>query len=157
MKKIVLALAIFGAFSLAEDANLTKPTQGAVDPVYQLPINKYRKFSTELTLKNGKKIEFASVKSMMNFYFFTSRYPQLGAKSRQDIDKMFVKSYLSGKKMDAKNAWYVFGSKLIGPHGDDLIPLASDMEVQLFKKKYGGTRVMRIEKFSAGLIRYLDM
>lgn len=145
------------AFGLAEDINATKKAKSIIDPVYQLPIDKYQKFSTQVVLKNGKKIDFVSVKSMMNFYFHTQKYPQFGAKSRTDIDKMYVKSFLTGKKIDAKNAWYVFGSRLVGPHGDDLIPLASDMEVKLFKEKYGGTKVMRIDRFSAGLIRYLDM
>ncbi len=157
MKKILSVLIIFSSFNFANEANITKKWSLKFDPVYQLPIDKYKKFSTEMVLKDGRKIEFVSVKSMMNFYFNPKKYPELGVKNRTQIDKMYVKSYLTGKKIDAKNAWYVFGSRLVGPHGDDLIPLANPTEVELFKKKYGGTKVMRIDRFTSGLIRYLDM
>ena len=70
---------------------------------------------------------------------------------------MFVKDYLDGTVVDARKAWYVFGSRLVGPHGDDLIPLGSRQRAELFRQKYGGSRIMNIEKFTYGLIKYLDM
>jgi nitrous oxide reductase accessory protein NosL len=94
---------------------------------------------------------------MMNFYFHPEKYPEYGVKSRTEIDKMFVRDYITGKKIDAKDAFYIFGSKLIGPHGDDLIPLSSKTQVELFMKRFGGTKVLKIDDFSFGLIKYLDM
>ncbi len=38
-----------------------------------------------MVLKNGKKIEFVSVKSMMNFYFHPEKYPEYRVKSREEI------------------------------------------------------------------------
>jgi len=158
MRKIVFLVLILSLNIFAEDINITiQKEPQKLDPVYKLDLKKYPKFSTELILKNGKKIEFASVKSMMNFYFHPEKYPKYGVKSRTEIDKMFVKDYLTGKKIDAKDAFYVFGSRLVGPHGDDLIPLSSKTQADLFVKKYGGSRVMRIDKFTFGLIKYLDM
>ncbi len=48
----------------------------------------------------------------MNFYFHPKKYPEYDVKGKNEIDKMFVKDYLTGRKIDAKNAWYVFGSRL---------------------------------------------
>ena len=158
MKKIVFLVLILSLNIFAKDSNTTTQKEPQkLDPVYKLDLKKYPKFSTELILKNGKKIEFASVKSMMNFYFHPEKYPKYGVKSRKEIDKMFVKDYITGKKIDAEDAFYIFGSRLVGPHGDDLIPLSSKTQADLFIKKYGGTRVMRIDKFTFGLIKYLDM
>jgi len=155
--KFFLVVALMGAI-FAKESNSTKTIwQNRLDPVYLLDISKYPKFSTKMVLKNGKTIEFASVKSMMNFYFHPEKYPEYRVKSRDEIDKMFVKDYITGKEINAKDAWYVFGSRLVGPHGDDLIPLSSKTNVELFMKKYGGTRVFRIDKFTFGLIKYLDM
>ncbi len=132
-------------------------TPNRLDPVYQLKVDKYPKFQTEMVLKNGRKIRFCCVKSMLCFYFSPYRFPEYGVKESGEIDKMFVKDYLDGSRIDAKKAWYVFGSRLVGPHGDDLIPLSSKTRAELFVKRYGGTRIMEFGKLSAGLVRYLDM
>ncbi len=149
MRKTLLLTLILSLNMVAEDGNL--------DPVYLLKISNYPKFTTEMILKSGKRVEFSSVKSMMNFYFHPEKYPKYGVESRREIEKMYVKDYITGEKIDAKDAYYVFGSRVIGPHGDDLIPLSSKTQAQLFVKRFGGSRVMRIDKFTFGLIKYLDM
>ena len=139
------------------ESNASKAFVNKLDPVYMIDIDKYPKFSTEMVLKNGKRLRFASVKAMMNYYFHPEKYLGFGAHSKADVKKMYVKDYLTGEKIDAKDAWYVFGSHIIGPHGDDLIPLSNEISAKLFTKKYGGSRIMRIERFTFGLIHYLDM
>ena len=128
-----------------------------LDPFYRIKVDKYPKFQTEIVLKNGRKIRFCCVKSMLAFYFSPYRFPEYGVKDSSEIDTMYVKDYLDGGRIDAKKAWYVFGSRLVGPHGDDLIPFSSKTRAELFVKRYGGTRIMEFEKLSAGLVRYLDM
>ncbi len=144
--------------SLFAQSNTTKKVwQNKLDPVYMLPIDKYPKFSAEATLKNGKTIKFCCVKSLFNFYFHPEKYPTFGVKNTKEIASIKVQDYLSGKIIDAKDAFYVFGSRLMGPHGDDLIPLSSKTHIDLFQQKYGGTKVIRFGRISYGLIHYLDM
>ena len=148
---VLMALTLFGN-EVAEEVVVNEK-----DPVYILDIDKYPKFSTEMILKNGSPIRFCSVKAMMNFYFHPEKYPEYGVENRSEIDKMYVKDYLDGTKVDARKAWYVFGSRIIGPHGDDLIPFKSRTNAELFVKKYGGTRIMNADAITYGLIHYLDM
>jgi len=73
---------------------------------------------------------------------------------------MFVKDYLSGEKIPLQHAWFVFGSRLMGPHGDDLIPLSSRTRAELFTKRYGGTKILSFQEVADkgyGLVHYLDM
>ncbi|MCF6201970.1 MAG: nitrous oxide reductase accessory protein NosL [Hydrogenimonas sp.] len=156
MRRVFLVLLIlFVSLSASESAWGDKPN--TLDPVYKLKVDDYPKFSTEMVLKSGKRIRFCCVKAMIHFYFTPYRYPEYGVKSSEEIDKIFVKDYLDGKEVDAKKAWYVFGSRVVGPHGDDLIPFASKSRAELFVKRYGGSRIMPFMKLSAGLVRYLDM
>jgi len=144
----------------AATATVTKTWENTLDPVYMIPVNKLPKFTTEMVLKNGKKIRFASVKSMLIFYYHPEKYPLFKVRSRQAIRQMFVKDYLSGEKIPLQKAWYVFGSRLMGPHGDDLIPLSSRTRAELFTKRYGGTKIMSFEEVGQkgyGLVHYLDM
>ena len=160
MKKILLIL-ILAVVWLSADNNTTAKWQINRDPVYMLDISKYPKFSAKMVLKNGKVIPFVSVKSMMNFYYQPYKYPGYGVSaSGREIDKMYVKDYLDGKEVPIKSAWFVFGSRLVGPHGDDLIPLSSQTRAKLFVQRFGGTKIMsydQMKKKGFGLIKYLDM
>ncbi len=149
--------ALLCAALLLNAADVTEITTNDRDPVYQLEIGKYPKFSAELTLKNGSNIRFVSVKAMMNFYFHPEKYPEYAVTDRREISHMTVKDYLDGTPVDARKAWYVFGSRVVGPHGDDLIPFKSRASAELFVKKFGGTRIMDADKITFGLIHYLDM
>ncbi len=155
MKKMILALFIlFTGYLNAGEIKLLD--QNATDLAYIIPLKKYPKWLCEATLKNGKKIQFASVKSMMQVFYhqdYFKRHKLLDS----DIKEMFVQDYLSGKKINAKKAFYLFGSRIVGPHGDDLIPFGTLQNAELFKLKNGGTRIMPYNKISKGLIRYLDM
>jgi nitrous oxide reductase accessory protein NosL len=130
--------------------------QNATDMAYQLELKKYPKFLTEAELENGKKVQFASVKAMMQVYFHQDYFKRHKLLS-SNIKKMYVQDYLDGTKIDAKNALYIFGSHIVGPHGDDLIPVKNETNAKLFMLKNGGTKVLSFERLSKGLIRYLDM
>ena len=73
------------------------------------------------------------------------------------IKTLYVQDFLSGEKVPASEAVYVFGSRLSGPHGDDLIPFATETNAKLFMLKNGGTKILPFARISKGLIRYLDM
>ncbi len=153
MKKIILIISAL-VFSLsAGGIKLLSPH--AIDPVYQLPLNKYKKFICEATLENGKTMQFVSVKAMMQVYYHQDYFIH-NKYMNSKIKNMFVQDYLTGEKLDAKKALYVFGSRLVGPHGDDLIPLKDQSSVKLFNIKFGGTKTMKFSKISVGLIKYLD-
>jgi len=126
------------------------------DPAYNLPIDKHSKFLCEATLKNGKTAYFVSVKAMMMVQLHQD-YFKKHKLLEDDIKTLYVHDYLSGDKIEASKAVYVFGSRVVGPHGDDLIPLASEEHAKLFELKYGGTKILPFARIDQGLIRYLDM
>jgi len=112
--------------NVTAEASVAKPFLESRDPVYLLELAKYPKFTAEMKLKNGKTLRFASVKSMLNFFYQPWKYPGYGVGPRgKEIGELYVRDYLSGELVPAEKAWYVFGSRLVGPHGDDLIPLGS--------------------------------
>jgi len=154
MKKFILILTLlsFGLFA----GQIKLLDQNANDFAYQLPLKKYPKFLCEATLENGKKVQFVSVKAMMQV-FFHQKYFLKHKLIDSKIKDMFVQDFLSGDKIDAKKALYVFGSRVKGPHGDDLIPFKDKNSEKIFSIKYNGTRTMGFDKITIGLIRYLDM
>ncbi len=166
MRKTLGTLLLLSGLMLAQNNATMTPFTGKIqklevqkpqlDPAYSLPIDPKSKFTCEATLKNGKTALFASVKSMMMVnlhqdYFIRNKLVE------DHLDKLYVRDYLSGEKIPAEKAVYVFGSRLVGPHGDDLIPLSSEEKAKLFELKYGGHAILPYSRIDKGLIRYLDM
>jgi nitrous oxide reductase accessory protein NosL len=159
MKKILLSLFLCASVGMAETpfgGKIMLLDQNATDPVYILPLKKYPKWLCEAELKNGKKVQFVSVKSLMQTYQHQDYFLKHGLLSAP-IKAIFVQDYMSGKRVDATKAFYLFGSRITGPHGDDLIPFETRQNAELFMMKNGGTKILPYAKISKGLIRYLDM
>jgi len=153
MKKLlILALLTHGLFA----GEITLTDQNATDAVYVLPLKKYPKWLTEAELENGKKVQFVSVKSLMTVYEH-QKYFKKHKFIDANITKISIQDFTSGRKVDAKDAVYIFGSHVVGPHGDDLIPFENMDNAKLFMLKNGGTKILRFNKLNKGLIRYLDM
>lgn len=158
MKKIYIGLCILGSMIFAQNAPFTGKIiqlKEKLDPTYEIPMNQFQKWHCEAVLKNGKKVKFISVKSMMQVYFH-QKYFEKHKLLADDIESLYVKDFISGQKIDAKKAVYLFGSRMIGPHGDDLIPFSSEANAKLFIMKNGGTKILPYEKLTIGLMRYLD-
>jgi hypothetical protein len=165
MRNTLIALTILTAGLMAQN-NVTTPFAGTIqkpvtqqpliDPAYNMPIDKHSKLLCEATLANGKTAYFLSVKAMMMVQlhqdYFLKRKLIEGK-----LETLYVHDYLSGEKIEAAKAVYVFGSRVIGPHGDDLIAMASEERAKLFQLKYGGTKILPFARIDQGLIRYLDM
>jgi hypothetical protein len=159
MKKIIVGLLLCFSIVAAEGSfggKIMLLDQNASDLVYRIPLKKYPAWLCEAELKNGKKVQFVSVKAMMQVY---QHQPYFIKRKLLDtgIKTIYVQDYLSGKRIEAAKALYLFGSRTVGPHGDDLIPFASEESAKLFMMKNGGTKILPYARITKGLIRYLDM
>ena len=166
MRKKLALIAMMTAGLLAQNNATTAPFADTIqklnvkapltDPAYNMPIDMHSKLLCEATLTNGKTAYFISPKAAMMVYLHQDYF--LKRKLLEDeITTLYVRDYLSGKTIEASKAVYVFGSRIIGPHGDDLIPLSSEERAKLFELKYGGTKILPYTRIDQGLIRYLDM
>ena len=154
MKKIFILITLFVYTLHAGEIKIED--QNSSDPIFMMPLKKYPKWLCEATLENGKKMQFISVKSMMQVYQHQEYFKRHKLLDTQ-IKNIYVQDYLNGRKVDASKAVYVFGSRIIGPHGDDLIPFESQDSAKLFMIKNGGTKILPFAKLTKGLIKYLDM
>jgi len=159
MRKIILSLLLFAGTGIAGtsfNSKILLLNQKADDPVYQLPLNQYMEWLCEAELKNGEKVQFVSVKAMMQAYQHQEYFLERQLLSAP-IRMIYVQDFISGQRVDATKAVYVFGSRMVGPHGDELIPFGSEENAKLFMMKNGGTKILPFTRITKGLIRYLDM
>lgn len=156
MKKILLVtLLLVGSLFAGQKGFVADKSEH--DMICGLQPYKYPKWMTEIELSNAKKIHFVSVKCMMLFYYKNSKWHDLGVKGKEDMTALRVQDYNTLDVLDAKDAYYVFGSRRISPKGDDLIPFATEKSAKEFMEVDGGKRIMRFDEFKLNLMDYLNL
>lgn len=124
--------------------------------VRKLKVYKEPQWVSKIELTNGKKLFFSSPKSMIEFYHQPGRWHDIGVKGEDDFKELLVTDYNTLKPIDAKGAFYVFGSSKTSPAGDDLVPFASYEEAKTFSEKNNGKRILAFKEIKEALIRLLN-
>jgi len=160
MKKIIVLLAVLTAFVLQADGLVVDKKEH--DLICGIQPYKNPRWMSELELTNGKKLHFASVKCMMLFYYKNTKWHDLGYDKMPTKDNDFVKElrvqdYKSLKVVDAKEAYYVYGSHLMSPKGDDLVPFKYEKDAENFSKQNGGHKVLTWKNFKLNLFDLLNL
>lgn len=119
-------------------------------------IYKNPKWAGKIELQNGKKVFFSSPKSLIEFYKRPGKWFQVGVKSENDFKDIIVTDYLTLKPINARKAFYIYGSRATSPAGDDLVVIENRTDAQNFAKKYNGKRVFKFDEVSGGLIKLLN-
>jgi len=124
--------------------------------VRHLKVYKAPKWVAKIKVRNGKTVYFSSPKSMFEFYFRPGKWYEMGVKSERDFSEIVVTDYATSKPTNAETAYYVYGSNVTSPGGDDLVAFATKEAAEDFSKAHNGKRVMPFDKVSDALIRLIN-
>ena len=94
---------------------------------------------------DGKNLYFDGVKDLMKFYF----------KNDKKFEKIFVSDYYKLYKINAKEAFFVIGSNVYGPMGDELVPFAKEQDALTFAKDHYGKKVLKFDEIELNMIEKL--
>jgi nitrous oxide reductase accessory protein NosL len=103
-----------------------------------------------------KTVYFSSPKSMFEYYFQPIKWTSLGAITSSDIVSVTVTDFNTLEAIDAKKAFYVYGSNQTSPGGDDLPAFATKKSAEAFAEKYNGKRVLSFDEISNALIYLIN-
>ena len=164
MIKIFTAVLLTLSLGLAQDlptfkknANFTMNyTKDTICLVRHFKVYKDPKWVSKIELKNGKSVFFSSPKSMFEFYHRPGKWYDVGVKGEKDFKDIIVTDYETMEPIDAKKAYYIYGSRAISPAGDDLVVIKNKIRADNFAKKYSGKRVFKFEEVSDALIRLIN-
>ena len=124
--------------------------------VRHIKVYKAPKWVAKIEVRNGKIVYFCSPKSMFEFYHRPGKWFDVGVKSERDFSKIVVTDYSTSEPIDAKEAFYIYGSSVTSPAGDDLIAIKSKESAEKFAAKFNGKRIMKFDEVSDALIRLLN-
>ena len=137
----------------AEDSEVTiKKTDRC--PVCGMFVYKYPKWVARIVLKNGEYYFYDGAKDMFKHIFDTAKYTP--GKSAQDMASMVVTDYYATELIDAKTAFYVIGSDVLGPMGHELLPFKDEESAKEFMEDHKGNKILRFQEVTMETINALD-
>lgn len=166
MKKI-LVLLLLVSVALFATTNTDKP----FEPVQQFTMNfdknttclvrhfkvyKDPRWVGMIKVRGGKVVYFSSPKSLFEFYHRPGKWFDVGVKSERDFAEIIVTDYETLKPINAETAYFIYGSQIISPAGDDLVAIKTKEAAEAFSKKYGGKRIFKFDEVSDPLIRLIN-
>ena len=131
---------------LKSDTKTQKKSSLIVPPDSRCPVcgmftAKYPKWSALMQMEDGTKHYFDGVKDMMKFYFSPTQFHH----QKAPIKEIFVTDYYTLEALDAKKAFYVIGSNIYGPMGEELIPFKTKVDAQNFLDEHHGKKILTFD------------
>jgi nitrous oxide reductase accessory protein NosL len=123
-------------------------------PVCGMVVAKYPNWSASVVWRDGHAHHFDGAKDMFKFLHDLPRYAK--GHRAQDIVRIVVTEYYGLGHIDARQAWYVIGSDVLGPMGHELIPFASRADAEEFTRDHHGRRILGYDQIGADLPNTLD-
>lgn len=155
MKNFLLILLLFFNFLFATDSLIGKEykelnLKQELCPIKGVSIEKYKDWLGYVEFDDGHIVAVSSPKYTFSYYF-------LEEKSNKKMKAIYLTDYKTKKIIDAKSAFYVFGSNLMSIGGDDIIPFLKEEDSKNFFDKSNGKKIFRYERMTENFINYLDL
>jgi nitrous oxide reductase accessory protein NosL len=77
-------------------------------------------------------------------------------RKREDIKFIIVTEFYNLERIEARKAFYVIGSDVMGPMGRELVPLATSADAEEFLKEHNGKRILNYEQVTPEIIGKVD-
>jgi len=153
VKKLILLPFILASFLFAAPITVSKDDLGLIR---NLKVYKYPRWIAQVTTVQNKKLYFSSAKSMFEFYFLFKKWPEFNVKTVDDMAEIFVTDYKTYDAINARRAYYVYGSNVTSIAGDDLISFKNEYDAKEYSKNHNGKRIFRFSQVRHQLIQLLN-
>ena len=145
-------------FIMAAQSETLKDVKGQMEvpkeikcPVCGMFVAKYPKWAALITESTNTHY-FDGDKDMMKFYIFDVDFPF----DRSKISNIEVTDFYTLKAIDAKKAFYVIGSDVYGPMGNELIPFLTENAAKNFMKDHNAEKIITFDAITPKLVMGLD-
>jgi len=150
-----LALAVWVGVAAAQAVpKMPKPGPKDTCPVCGMLVSKYPNWVATIVYKDGHAHHFDGAKDMFKFWADPPKYAE--GHSREVMAAIWVTDFYNLQLVDAKKAFYVIGSDVLGPMGHEFVPLATKEDADDFFKEHKGKRILRFDEVSKDLPMQLD-
>jgi copper chaperone NosL len=114
-------------------------------PVCGMFVYKYPKWAAQIFYAD-MHYSFDGVKDLMKYYY----------EHKEGISKILVTDYYSQKAIEARESYFVIGSDVYGPMGDELVPFEKLSDAKTFSMDHKGIKVLKFDEIDLDEVRKLD-
>jgi nitrous oxide reductase accessory protein NosL len=151
---VLLGLLLAPLSSWSQGLDLPPPGPKDTCPVCGMFVAKYPEWVATVLYRDGHAHHFDGAKDMFKYLFDLAKWAP--GHSAEEIKAIGVTDYYGLNRIDARQAWYVIGSDVLGPMGNELVPLQSQEDAEEFLHDHQGRRILRFDEVSAPLLQDLD-
>lgn len=144
-----VSIYLFNPILAADKSKMLEVPRDGKCPVCGMFVAKFPKWVAAIKIDEHTHY-FDGVKDMMKFYLSPIKFEHNHKNS--DISKMIVTDYYSLNAIDAKNAFYVFGSNIYGPMGEELIPFEKESQAKDFLNSHFGKKILKFEDIKEDIL-----
>lgn len=151
---LLMAVFLLSARAQAGEVVVAPPGPNSVCPVCGMFVAKYPEWVAAAVFKDGHAHYFDGAKDLFKFMRDVGKFDP-GHKAA-DIGIVAVTDYYGVRTIDARGAYFVVGSDVLGPMGHELVPLASKQDADEFMADHKGKRILSFEQVGDEILKGLD-
>jgi nitrous oxide reductase accessory protein NosL len=106
----------------------------------------YPTWVSQINYPKGETYKFDGIKDMMKFY----------VNNKEGIVDILVQDYYTLETLDARQAFYVIGSDVLGPMGNELIAFKDKKSAKVFYFDHKGKKLLAFDELNATVVYDLD-
>lgn len=125
---------------------IIKVPEDAKCPICGMFVHKYPKWA--VLIQGEKNLYFDGVKDMIKYKF--------AHEADINLEDIYVTDYFTSTKIKAKDAYYVIGSNIYGPMGNEFIPFKSKLSAFAFKKDHFGKDVVALYEIDKTILEEVE-
>ena len=152
--RFLLSFVLAVCVALAAAQAPPKPGPKDLCPVCGMLVSKYPNWVATIVYKDGHAHHFDGAKDMFKFWHDPAKYA--AGHRREDMAAIWVTDFYGLARIDAKKAFYVTGSDVLGPMGHEFLPLANRADAEEFLKDHKGRRILGFDQVLRGMPEQLD-
>jgi len=115
-------------------------------PICGMFLYKYPRWVSMLEYKDGKKLYFDGLKDLFKYYY---QHPN-------NIAEMLTQEYYTQKTISVKHAYFVLGSDVYGPMGNEFIAFKDEKSARNFLLDHRGKKIVKFNEITKEMVYKLD-
>lgn len=158
---LLLWLAVWGTSApqtpgpaIANTVSVPAPKPSDTCPVCGMFVAKYPHWIATVVWKDGTVAHFDGAKDLFTYVLQLPKYAP--GRSTGDMGTIAVTEFYDLRRIDARQAYYVVGSDVLGPMGREFVPFASQADADEFSRDHHGVRILRFKDITLLVVQQVD-
>jgi nitrous oxide reductase accessory protein NosL len=135
----LVAVAAWAGVAVAAGPALPGPKERC--PVCGMSVAKYRNWIATAVFRDGSQVFCDGPKDLFNYFFDLPTY----GRRAEEITDLFVTEYYSTQRLSAREVFFVVGSDVQGPMGQELVPIKGREAAEAFRRDHGGKKILSFD------------